>query len=507
MSEILTTMARQAEHNETLLASHIRAYADHHDMDWAGVARQLALTSDQLSRLALCRVPRRDRYAEDVDHIAEYVDIESATLAWFLEGAASPLRGGVRTAPQNGKPASSGTRTRRAPFFSLRRLGLAVAFLALAAFLGAFVLTGTRQASAATLVVNEGETTLISQSRALLLFTHQNETQIASGGTVAVSTGDAIGVPLDGSATLRLNDGSTVDLDGGTVVEVSELVTTDEDYRVRLNMMAGRTVSRVRRVLGAGDAFEIGTPSSTASVRGTVFTVEVIDDETTYVAVSEGTVWFEMDGETVELHEGDEITGQSGQPLVVAQTPTAEPTTAEPTTAAPTTAAPTTAAPSETPSPSETPPPAETSLTSTPVPTAKPTAEPVLVAPATTEPPTVHPADATQPAVEPTDPPPGETLDEGDATDDTLGDEGGTETVDDGVNPNDDKDGDPDDGNAGIGNDEDKDTNPDDGNNGIGNDADKDSDPDDGNNGIGDDSNPSDDNSAADGNNAGGKNK
>jgi ferric-dicitrate binding protein FerR (iron transport regulator) len=503
MSEILTTMARQAERNETLLASHIRAYADRHDMDWAGVARQLALTSDQLSRLALCRVPRRDRYAEDVDHIAEYVDIESATLAWFLEGAASPSRGGVRTAPQNGKPASSRTRARRTPIFSLRRLGLAVAFLALAAFLGAFVLTGTRQASAATLVVNEGETTLISQSRSLLLFTHQNETQIVSGGTVAVSTGDAIGVPLDGSATLRLNDGSTVDLDGGTIVEVSELVTTDEDYRVRLNMMAGRTVSRVRRVLGAGDAFEIGTPSSTASVRGTVFTVEVIDDETTYVAVSEGTVWFEMDGETVELHEGDEITGQRGQPLTTStQTPTAEPTTAEPTTAAPTTAAPTTAAPTETPSP-----------TSTPIPTVTSTAEPELAAPATTQPPAVQPADATQPAVVPTDPPASteETLgDTGDTTDETIvdptdpppadptdpppADPTDPPPADDGGNPNDDKDGDPDDGNAGIGNDEDKDDNPDDGNNGIGNDADKDSDPDDGNNGIGDDNNPAADN-------------
>jgi hypothetical protein len=493
MSEILTTMARQAEHNETLLASHIRAYADRHDMDWAGVARQLALTSEQLSRLALCRVPRRDRYADDVDHIAEYVAIEPATLAWFLEGAASPSRGGVRTAPQNGKPARSQTPTRRVPIFSLRRFGLAVAFLALAAFLGAFVLTGTRQASAATLVVNEGETTLISQSRALLLFTHQSETQIISGGTVTVSTGDAIGVPLDGSATLRLNDGSTVDLDGGTVVEVSELITTDEDYRVRLNMLAGRTVSRVRRVLGAGDAFEIGTPSSTASVRGTIFTVEVIDDETTYVAVSEGTVWFEMDGETVELHEGDEITAQRGQPLVVTETPTAEPTTAEPTTAAPTTAAPTTAAPTETPSPTETP-------TSTPIPTVTSTAEPEYVAPATTQPPAVQPAEATQPTVEPTDPPtdPGETLDDGDATDDTLGDDGGTDTVNDGVNPNDDKDGDPNDGNAGSGNDEDKDSNPDDGNNGSGNDEDKDSNPDDGNNGSGNDDKPDD------GNNGGG---
>ncbi len=503
MSEILTTMARQAEHNETLLASHIRAYASRHNMDWAGVANQLALTSGQLSKLALCRVPRRDRYSEDVDSIAEYVDIEPATLAWFLEGAASPSRGSVRTAPQNGRAARPQTRVRRAPVFSLRRLGLAVAFLALAAFLGAFVLTGTRQASAATLVVDEGEATLISESRTLLLFTHQNETQIVSGGTVAVSTGDAIGVPEDGSATLRLTDGSTVDLDGGTVVEVSELVTNDEDYRVRLNMLAGRTVSRVQRVLGAGDAFEIGTPSSTASVRGTVFTVEVIDDETTHVAVSEGTVWFEMDGETVELNEGDEITGQRGQPLVITETPTPEPTTAAPTTAAPTTAAPTTATPTETPPP-----------TSTPIPTVTSTAEPVLAAPATTEPPAVQPAEATQPTVEPTDPPadPGETLEEGDATDDTLGDEGDTgDTVDDGVNPNDDKDG-VIDGDAGIGNNEDKDDNPDDGNNGIGNDTDKDSDPDDGNNGIGDDSNPapanpSDDNSAAGGNNAGGKNK
>jgi ferric-dicitrate binding protein FerR (iron transport regulator) len=422
MTGIMTTMAQQAARSEKLLAFHISAYAARFEIDWVDVARQLAITPGQLDKLALCRAPRRDCYAEDLDRIAGYVEMEPATLAWFLEGAVNPSRSESHVAPQNGHSARPAAPARRAPVFSLRRLAVAVAFLALAAFLGAFVLTGTRETSAATLVVDRGAATLTSGDRTFVVFTQQNEEQIIAGGTIAVSAGDAIALPEDGAATLRLSDGSTVDLDGGTQIEVSELVTTDDDYRVRLDMLAGRTVSRVQRVLGAGDAFEIGTPSSTASVRGTVFAVEVVDDETTHVTVSEGTVWFEMDGDTVELHEGDEITGQRGQPLLIA-TPTDEPT-AEPTTATSTETQPT--------------------VTSTPIPTAIPTDEPEAAAPvsteATTPPPTVEPAPTTQPAVVPTDPPvdagqvvddAGDTVDEtlgnvGDTVDETLGDVGDT---------------------------------------------------------------------------------
>jgi ferric-dicitrate binding protein FerR (iron transport regulator) len=336
MSGIFMAMARQAQHDERLVASHIRTCAGRRGTDWTGVAQELAITLEQLSKLALCRVPRQDHYADDVDCIAEYVGMEPATLAWFLEDAVSPSRQRMQIVSKDGDSARQRVRASRASL-NLKRLSLAAASLALAAFLGAFVLTETREVSTATLVVNEGETTLISENRILLLFTRQNEMQIAPGGTIAVSTGDAIDVPQGGSATLRLSDGSLVDLDGGTVIEVAELVTTDQDYRVRLDMLTGRTVSRVQRVLGAGDAFEVSTPSSSASVRGTVFTVQVIDDETTYVAVSEGTVWFEMDGETIELHEGDEITAHRGQPLST-ETPAEErtPPTADPATVEPT---------------------------------------------------------------------------------------------------------------------------------------------------------------------------
>jgi hypothetical protein len=406
MSQIFMAMARQVQHDERLVASHIRACAGRRGTDWAGVAHELAITPDQLSKLALCRVPRQDHYADDVDRIAEYVGMEPATLGWFLQDAVSPSRQRMQPVSKNGDSAQQRVRAPRVSL-NLKRLSLAAASLALAAFLGAFILTETRDASAATLVVNEGETTLISQNRILLLFTHQNETQIAPGGTIAVSTGDAIDVPQGGSATLRLNDGSLVDLDGGTAIQVAELVTTDQDYRVRLDMLTGRTVSRVQRVLGAGDAFEVNTPSSSASVRGTVFAVQVIDDETTYVTVSEGTVWFEMDGETVELHEGDEITAHRGQPLSI-ETPAEERT--------PPTVGPAASEPTDEPDQPPTP---------TPVPTEAPTDEPdqpPMPTPVPTEAPAVAPEQTLTPAVlditqAPTEDPTIEPSDEPDSSD------------------------------------------------------------------------------------------
>ena len=131
------------------------------------------------------------------------------------------------------------------------------------------------QPSTATLVVTAGQVTVQTASHP--------EQIVTAGQVLNVKTGDSLTVKPGAEAQLRFYDGSSVDLSENTQIEVQELATSDDQFRVRLKMLTGRTVSRVLRLLGVGDAFEISTPSSTVSVRGTVFIVQVLDANTTYV--------------------------------------------------------------------------------------------------------------------------------------------------------------------------------------------------------------------------------
>jgi hypothetical protein len=69
--------------------------------------------------------------------------------------------------------------------------------------------------------------------------------------------------------------------------------------------------------LGLNDYFEILTPSSTVSVRGTIFQVAVLSHDETFVAVSDGLVQVRM-GDAIALVEaGQQLKAQVGQPLQV----------------------------------------------------------------------------------------------------------------------------------------------------------------------------------------------
>ena len=171
------------------------------------------------------------------------------------------------------------------------------------------------QGTEAMLVVSAGQVVVNQAGGAI--FAGVAETAVTAGDIVTVTQGDTIRVDENGTAQLRLQDGSTVDLFGGTTLTVSELVTSDNSYRVRLNLLSGKTLNRVIHLLKAGDAFEVKTPSSTASVRGTEFTVEARSAEETHVAVTEGVVRVTLGDLFVDVAAGFQVTAVVGQELRV----------------------------------------------------------------------------------------------------------------------------------------------------------------------------------------------
>ena len=180
---------------------------------------------------------------------------------------------------------------------------------------GSYVLaqpTGTE----ATLLVTNGDVAVL-QSPHFLSFTNNQQTTLTTGEILIVRQGDTIEVAPASSAVLTMGNGTSADLFPNTVVQVSELVSGETNFRVRLTLLAGKTVNRVQHLLTDDDAYDVQTPSSTASVRGTVFTVDVISDQETFYSVDEGFVAVQMGEQEVLVEAGFEVTAVTGQPLDV----------------------------------------------------------------------------------------------------------------------------------------------------------------------------------------------
>ena len=144
--------------------------------------------------------------------------------------------------------------------------------------------------AAGTVAVIEGDVTVLRKGNLLSYISGGTEQSVAAGGLYAVQEGDTIILGKGGFAQIKLQDGSSIDLFENTRLYVETLVVTESSYQVRLKLLTGKMVNRVLRILNIGDEYEVITPSSTISVRGTVFTVEVLSPEATFVACDEGNV-------------------------------------------------------------------------------------------------------------------------------------------------------------------------------------------------------------------------
>jgi hypothetical protein len=299
MDEIMIEMAQRAGQNQALCAGLIRKYGERHSMAWEEIARQLDLDGNGLAKLALCRSPRPNHLDQEVEQIAAYLGVEKMGLLNFFQANIQPAQSKPSLYEQ--------IKTVLDPA-SPKRYIFALAAVAVLVLVGAMIAFNP-QPSTATLVVTAGQVTVATAS--------YPEQIVTAGQIISVKTGDRLAAMQGADAQLRFYDGSSVDLSENTQLEVQELATSDDHFRVRLKMLTGRTVSRVLRLLGVGDAYEISTPSSTVSVRGTVFTVQVLDPNTTYIACTKGFVNVASGNQQAEVKAGQQLTARPDQPLEV----------------------------------------------------------------------------------------------------------------------------------------------------------------------------------------------
>ncbi|MBC7320399.1 FecR domain-containing protein [bacterium] len=108
-----------------------------------------------------------------------------------------------------------------------------------------------------------------------------------------LDSGDSLKTGENSYAELRFSDGSTVKINPETEVSI---------YRDYLSLAIGYVRLYITKLF---PNFEVRTPSAIAGVRGTEFSVEVLEDQTTIVTVYEGEVDVTAQGRTLRLRKGE----------------------------------------------------------------------------------------------------------------------------------------------------------------------------------------------------------
>jgi hypothetical protein len=99
----------------------------------------------------------------------------------------------------------------------------------------------------------------------------------------SIKTGD------DTSASIILFKTSIIRLDNNTEVTIEKLIQDSKETSVEIEQNSGRTWNTVSKISGI-DNYEVQTPTTVASVRGTSFGVYYLADGNISVAVGNGTV-------------------------------------------------------------------------------------------------------------------------------------------------------------------------------------------------------------------------
>ena len=104
-----------------------------------------------------------------------------------------------------------------------------------------------------------------------------------------LQAGDAIRTDSDARAVLTFFEGSTVTIEPGTELAIDAATFQGSDTIVQMTQSVGRTWHVVTKLVTGDSKYEVRTPSSTASVRGTEFTVDS-DTNSTTITTTEGRV-------------------------------------------------------------------------------------------------------------------------------------------------------------------------------------------------------------------------
>jgi hypothetical protein len=121
-----------------------------------------------------------------------------------------------------------------------------------------------------------------------------------------IKTGDVVRSGKDGVAEFKWADGTRWKIMPATEIKVKKSIynVVKKSDQSQLELSTGKVFIRIIKALGPSSKFEVETPTAVAAVRGTIFSVEVVNGKTE-VAVLKGKVWLSSDDQGA--HARDEI--------------------------------------------------------------------------------------------------------------------------------------------------------------------------------------------------------
>jgi len=126
----------------------------------------------------------------------------------------------------------------------------------------------------------------------------------ATDGQV-LNAGDHVRTADSGHAIVTFLDGSTIEIEPATTITVIQAsAAASGAITIQLEQAIGRTWSSVQRLVRADSKFELRTPATTATVRGTGFTTDVLASGATTVTTTDGIVEVSAQGTTVVVPAG-----------------------------------------------------------------------------------------------------------------------------------------------------------------------------------------------------------
>lgn len=131
---------------------------------------------------------------------------------------------------------------------------------------------------------------------------HEGTDWIVAENGVLLAQSDAIRTGNNSSASVILFESSIIRLANNTEIMIKELVSLAEETNVKIQQESGRTWNTLLKISGI-DTYEVQTPTTIASVRGTSFYVSVLQNGSTNVGVVRGII------NVSSLHDNQTVDG------------------------------------------------------------------------------------------------------------------------------------------------------------------------------------------------------
>lgn len=131
--------------------------------------------------------------------------------------------------------------------------------------------------------------------------------QYAENGLFLIQS-DAIRTGNNSSASIILFESSIIRLDNNTEIKLEKAIKLAKQTTIKIRQESGKTWNTLLKISGI-DSYEVQTPTTVASVRGTTFYVEILNNGTTVIGVIRGNVTIKRiaDNEIIFLKEDEMV--------------------------------------------------------------------------------------------------------------------------------------------------------------------------------------------------------